>query len=163
MSYTYTDISQLPVASLYLEFRFDTVQDASYWDIGAVESANGIFTGMGTPGQTSAVIPSGSIFTSGTYTVPVNTPVLIQLQLDTQVYTWATSGHSNTATSDFQHTLSFARSGSVFNLPAGFTANSSDFGIVDNRFSVPEPRLTAIAGTCLILMLLRRRQTSSWW
>lgn len=158
MSYTNTDALQLPRASLYVEFRFDAVQDASYWDIGAVESANGIFTGMGTPGQTSAVIPIGSTFTSGTHTVPVNTPVLIQLQLDTQVYTWATSGNSNTATSDFQHTMSFALNGPVFNLPTGFTANSEDFGIVENRFTVPEPRVTALAGACLVLMLIRRRQ-----
>jgi hypothetical protein len=63
------------------------------------------------------------------------------------------------AVSDFSHTLTFARSGPVFNLAAGLTANSADAGIVNNVLAVPEPPAAwlALAGLALLRLRVRRR------
>jgi PEP-CTERM motif-containing protein len=56
---------------------------------------------------------------------------------------------------DFSHTLSFAASGPVFNLPTGYTVNSVDGGIVDNHFvtsTVPEPGTLILLGAGLLGM-----------
>ena len=45
---------------------------------------------------------------------------------------------SGSGYSDFQSTVSFPRSGPVFDLPPGYTVNSVSAGIVNNQF-VPEP------------------------
>jgi hypothetical protein len=38
----------------------------------------------------------------------------------------------------------------VFDLPAGFTANSAAFGIVDNQYVVPEPATAVLLGLAVI-------------
>jgi hypothetical protein len=43
---------------------------------------------------------------------------------------------------DFSHTLGFPTDGPVFNLPPGFTVNSAEGDIVDNRFVVPAQAAT---------------------
>ena len=70
------------------------------------------------------------------------------------------------ATSLFSDTFGFVVGGPVFDLPAGFTANSPTSFIVDNRFlppgavpAVPEPSsmLLLTGGLGLLTMLRRRR------
>ena len=54
------------------------------------------------------------------------------------------------ANADFFHSLSFATSGDVFNLPAGYTVNSVSGGIVNNRFvgaPVPLPSTLLLLGS----------------
>ena len=70
------------------------------------------------------------------------------------VNTVASLGTSGTT--DFGDPLSFAPSGPVFDLPAGWTANSISGNIVDNRFvgaAVPEPgALTLLASGALSML-----------
>lgn len=61
-------------------------------------------------------------------------------------------------TADFGSTLSFPKSGPVFDLPAGFTAHSASGHIVDNQV-VPEPGTSLLVGVGLgTLALVRRRR-----
>ena len=63
------------------------------------------------------------------------------------------------ASADYSNTFGFSQSGPVFNLPAGWTANSADGRIVANSFaSAPEPFVTPLALlSCLGLASVRRR------
>ena len=60
---------------------------------------------------------------------------------------------------DSGHTLTFARSGPVFNLGAGLTLNSVEAGIADNLLTpVPEPPAALVlAGLGLLAVRSRRR------
>jgi hypothetical protein len=58
--------------------------------------------------------------------------------------------------SDFTHTLSFSQGGPLFNLPAGWTANSTDGAIVNNQF-VPEPAFLSLFALAAPVILCRRR------
>jgi hypothetical protein len=59
---------------------------------------------------------------------------------------------------DFSHTLIFPTDGSVFNLPPGFTANSAEGDIVNNRFvspaqsATPEPASLTLFGLGVVSM-----------
>jgi hypothetical protein len=59
----------------------------------------------------------------------------------------------------FSNTLSFPRLGPAFNVPAGYTVNSSEAMIVDNRWigNVPEPSSSMLVGiAATVLSFLRR-------
>lgn len=101
---------------------------------------------------------------SGAFEVPTGVP----LDLDLQVQVVATSGDGGTAIStdalvDFSTTWSFPTLGPVFDLPPGFTVNSAEAGIADNRW-VPEPSgaATLLAAGLLATAGSRRRAASSW-
>jgi PEP-CTERM motif len=59
---------------------------------------------------------------------------------------------------DFFGTLTFPTSGSVFNLPPGFTVSSPSAGIVDNQL-VPEPEVVSLLALGAIGVLGRRRRS----
>jgi hypothetical protein len=62
------------------------------------------------------------------------------------------------ASVNFSDPLGFPQSGPVFNLPAGWTANSTDGTIVNNVFVAPEPSTWALVAVPLIgLAAIRRR------
>jgi hypothetical protein len=101
-------------------------------------------------------------------TVPVNTPFQILLQLAVVGTATANSGFDAflvkrvaEAASSFSHTFSFATAGDVFTLPAGYTVNSVEGNIVNNRFvglaaepePVPEPGPLALLATALLMMI----------
>lgn len=136
----------------------DGAQDHSERRLGRLnDSASGFFT-LGTPGQTSIAIPSGAVFATSIHTVPLNLPVLIVLQLDAWSPVYSGGNVTSTTTSDFQNTLTFARTGPVFNLAVGVTANSADFSIVDNRLAaVPESSAGILLGTGIAALAAIRR------
>lgn len=117
-----------------------------------VRSADGMLTNW---------YPMGGQITTQPFTVQANVPFLLEIQIQA-----GASGSGSFASqvpwtaeadSDFGNTLSFSTTRSVFNLPADYTANSADAGIVDNLFSVPEPAtlsLLALGG----LAVIRRRK-----
>lgn len=88
---------------------------------------------------------------SGTLRVPVNRPFTFYLELDpdADVFSDVTAGGdpdnpdkvgvSLDSLSDFGHTLTFASDRPVFDLPAGYTLDSAEAGIVGNVYTVPEP------------------------
>jgi hypothetical protein len=106
--------------------------------------------------------------TTGQFTVLNDQPFTVEVFL--QAYATALGDYresfSAEANSDFGGTLTFATDRPVFDLPAGYTANSVDGGIVDNVFvAVPEPGCVA-AGAVGVMALARRRGRtggrSSW-
>lgn len=84
--------------------------------------------------------PSPGTLTTPQFIVSANTPFTLRVILDTYGSANGSSlSHSGTSgASEFAHTLTFATSGNVFNLPTGYTANSADAGIQNNLFVVPE-------------------------
>lgn len=164
LSYSTTSIDPLheTFAGVATRVRIDGVTDHSERVIGRLyDSASGIFT-LGAPGQTSVTIPFATFITPTTFTVPLNVPVHVVLQLDAWGQVYSGGGVTSTVTSDFQNTLTFARTGPVFNLPPGLTANSIDFAIVDNRLAaVPEPSAGVLAGIGMVALGVLRRVRGS--
>lgn len=83
------------------------------------------------------------------WTLPVNTPFTLTLILNTSASVGVifADGYITSALSDFGSTLSFATDRPVFALPAGYTVNSVDAGVVDNAWMspVPEPGSALLA------------------
>jgi hypothetical protein len=103
-------------------------------------SSSGVLSGL-TGGPSSDVSVPFSVPISG----QANTPITVEAILG--INTVASLG--TMGTTDFGHTLSFAPSGPVFNLPPGWTANSISGNIVDNRFvgaAIPEPSSLTLLG-----------------
>lgn len=81
------------------------------------------------------------VVTSGSFTVPANTPFKLEVGLsaNASVSSMFINSSSSSANTDFSHTLTFAVDRPVFALPAGYTANSAQAGIVNNMFAMPCP------------------------
>jgi len=92
------------------------------------------------------------------FTMPVNTPFSMSLFLNVLAYTKVDFRDSFNAgaNTDFSGTLAFASDVPVFALPAGYTANSVEGGIVNNQF-VPEPSTALLVLTGLLGFAGRRR------
>lgn len=99
------------------------------------------------------------------FTLPVGVPLAGAMSLSSSTEVSA-QGRAQ-AQVDFLNTMSFALTGPVFDLPAGFTVNSPSLGIVDNRWifapqqqppSAPEPSLLFLMGAGAAAMLRRRHQ-----
>ena len=146
----------------------DTPQDAQ----------EGIFN---TPGE--AVFESGGVvrLTTPSFSVTPGIPFTFQLGIDagTSVqYVAATTALQPSfvfgdASADFSHTLSFPTDRPVFNLPPGFTVNSAEGDIVNNRFVVPaqaatpEPASLTLFGFGVVSMAgvrawRKRRRLPEW-
>lgn len=97
--------------------------------------------------------------TSPAFTVPVNTPFTIELQLyvTASVDGWENDTWDQIANADFGDTLTFATDVPVFNLPAGYTINSTEAGIQNNTYVAPEPATVAIFFAASALMFRRCR------
>ena len=83
-------------------------------------------------------------------TVGERLTVLVALRTQAAANLIFTDGFSDTFV-DFSHALGFPTDGPVFNLPDGYTANSSDGFIVNNRFSPGGPAPVPLSGTLLLL------------
>ncbi len=91
--------------------------------------------------------------------VPMNEPLAIGFSIAVGGEQSSTLGFGS-VTADFGHTLRFPTDRPVFDLPAGFTANSAAFGIVDNQYVVPEPATAVLLGLAVIGALGRQRRIS---
>ncbi|MBX7165540.1 MAG: PEP-CTERM sorting domain-containing protein [Pirellulales bacterium] len=105
-----------------------------------------------------------TVVTTGVFNVPVNTPFAIRFGMNTTTVLRTEYGSvfSMEVGVDFSHTAKFVTDGPAFNLPAGYTINSVDAGIVNNAYvAVPEPStlwLSAFGvGTIFIGAIARRR------
>lgn len=78
---------------------------------------------------------------SGTFTVPANTPFKLEVGLscNASVSSWFPNSSQSSASTDFSHTLTFATDRPTFQVPAGYTVNSAQAGIINNSFSLPCP------------------------
>ena len=90
-------------------------------------------------------------------TVPVNTPVNVQLRAIANALVNGDPGASF-ADVDFFNTLAFDPN-QPFTLPDGFTVNSASAGIVDNQV-VPEPASCLLIISGVAMLLLDRRKLS---
>lgn len=112
------------------------------------------FTGLNVAASQFTLFVGGR-GTSPTFTVPTGVPVQVSFTLETSFGLYTDLGQSF-FNSNFNNTMSFATRGPVFNLPPGYTVNG--FGIVDNRFGVPEPSTGLWALLMLGAVRLRRRR-----
>ncbi len=100
--------------------------------------------GVSTPPTTTGLLlnwgPDHTVATP-LWTLPVNTPFTLTLQLNVaaEVSVILGDGYITSALSDFGNTLSFATDRPVFGLPAGYSANSAEAGVIDNLFATPVP------------------------
>jgi hypothetical protein len=111
----------------------------------------------GIPSEGSIIVDT--IITTPTVLFAVGPSHILEIGLSVS----ANAGRIGNAEIDFAHTLSFPASGPVFNLPAGYTIDVPDLGILNNRFgtdggpSVPEPSSMVLTGGALIAASLLRR------
>jgi hypothetical protein len=102
------------------------------------------------------------IIVSNPFTVPTNTPFTIDVVFATVANVSYAPNESFTAQTniDFGSTFSFATDRPVFNLPAGYSAQSAEIGITDNALilPVPEPASLALLIPAAVLVLRRHRR-----
>ena len=106
------------------------------------------------------------LLTTPLFTVPVGVPITFSLSLATvsQVLVFD-RGAFALADTGFGHTLILPTGSPIFNLPTGFSAQSVDSLIVDNRWleaqSVPEPGALMMLGGFSVMgtaLIVRRRR-----
>lgn len=133
--------------------------------------ANGVMRisqGGGAPSTESSGLLVGAVFDGATandlvlgpFLFPVGQPVTLDLKLKTAARASSYGFYQVDAVSDFSHTLGLPTGSPVFDLPSGFSVDSSELGILDDRFVVvPEPRDFAfVAGICCAGLVLWRRR-----
>ncbi len=109
-----------------------------------------VFGGSGPSGIHSTNV--SSVITSPQFTVTANTPFSLEIRLQTSARPFGFGTViAGEASAEFLNTLTFAKSGTVFNLAGGYTANSIDAGISNNFGTVPLPgslllSISALAG-----------------
>ncbi|MFN9974902.1 MAG: hypothetical protein ACK58T_33920, partial [Phycisphaerae bacterium] len=85
--------------------------------------------------------PASAILISPVFVVPANTPLRIGISLSANASVSAplNAGSNPAANTDFGHTLTLATDRPVFTVPAGYTVNSVQAGIINNSFKRPCP------------------------
>jgi hypothetical protein len=106
-------------------------------------------------------------FTSTPIEVPLDVPISLRLTVGvidsisvrTPPFNLPSEGAWIDLIGDFGDTFGFASPAHLFNLPAGYTANSASGGIVDNASAshgVPEPGMLALLALWLVGVCWRR-------
>lgn len=118
-----------------------------------LSSYYGSSPGLSSTGILASWNPLTGDITSPSFMVEANVPFTMQIQLQADA---GASGYMQDSfilggNADFGSTLTFPTTGPVFNLPAGYTADSPDAGIVNNQYIAPEPTSLALAATCAVL------------
>ncbi len=142
---------------------------------GLLDFEGGAFERLGAPTSgfiNSGIVPtnySGGdvILTTPPVTVPTGVPIVYPLDFFATVIVQGVaqiSGHGHGLV-DASHSLEFPTDGPVFDLPPGFTVNSADGLIVDNRWvgavtevSVPEPPTLVLLASALPAI-----GVPAWW
>jgi hypothetical protein len=101
----------------------------------SLHNNDGLFAALG---PSDAWVVDGN-FQTPVFLVPVDTPLLLTVVLNASATAVTRDGAPVNAVTAFDHTLRFPLDTAVFNLPAGYTANSLQAGIVDNVSAVPLP------------------------
>ncbi len=134
---------------------FGFIQDSGFYNIyGGPEEdvfAGGIFASLG---RTEFI--SGD-FATPPRTFQVGVPQVFGLELIASASTNTSMAEPRFSRADFANTLAFAPGMPVFNLPAGYTANSVGGHVVNNVFlppAVPEPSGCVLA--CVLALAARR-------
>jgi hypothetical protein len=98
------------------------------------------------------------VLTTDPFTVTANTPFSLTFSLSDVTSAAISDGGAGNATAiaDFSNTLTFVDDRPVFDLPNGYTANSLEAGIIDNRFTpadgaaaIPEPSTLVMSSILL--------------
>jgi hypothetical protein len=109
-------------------------------------------------GILSNLIDSGN-FTTPTLSVTSGETVLLSLSLEAQARCRDSFGGPCGSSTNYLNTLGLRTTGPVFNLPAGWTANSLDGSIVNNVFvAVPEASTWALFALSLTGIFAARRR-----
>jgi hypothetical protein len=102
--------------------------------------------------------PEGDV-TTPVFNVQAGEPFSLELQLHTFA---GAAGDPAGANAAFGNTLSFAKTGPVFNLPSGYSADGPDAGIEDNQFTAaPEPAMPVLIAVALLCWCILPRQPSA--
>jgi hypothetical protein len=149
--------STLQSVVLTVEGLIDSHTFSNHIQIGDSAGASGFFTAPAS-GATSFSFSNATFSTAG-IVVPVGVPVWVYLNFNLQANLYAPVGTDAGGTIDFTNTVRLSTSGPVFNLPAGYSANSTDLNIVDNQLqTIPEPGTCALAAIGLAILSSRYRK-----
>jgi hypothetical protein len=111
-------------------------------------------------GDFRRVIRINANITTPEFVIPMNVPTNLGISIRTNGQQSSSLGFGRLSL-DFGHTLSFPKDRPVFDLPAGYNANSAALGIVDNQYVVPEPATAVLLGLAVIGGLAGRAGTRS--
>jgi hypothetical protein len=100
-----------------------------------------------------------AMITTPLFRVPTGVPITLEMELQSIVSSSSSVDGGGLAISTFSDTFSLPPTGPVFDLPAGFTVNSSQANIQDNRWlgadapsAVPEPSTLTLLGLGVMAM-----------
>lgn len=95
-----------------------------------------------------------SFFDTPIFNIPLNTMVSLAIELSAGASVTTQDGDSVAAMSDFSQTLLLGYNDLVFNLPSGYTANSSSLGITNNQFTSTQPSTPVPAPASALLLII---------
>ena len=120
----------------------------------------GVFSSAGLGSSTSI----NQVFETPSVEVAVGVPIPLVLSVGAGVALVSRDGSGVSGFADFLNTLAFPSTGPVFNLPNGYTASSTQAGIMDNKLAsataTPVPASWTLIGFCAALLgIIKLRRT----
>jgi hypothetical protein len=104
------------------------------------------------------------VLTTDLFTVTANTPFSLFFQLGVLAGVGLRDGGAGNASggADFSNTLTFVDDRPVFDLPNGYTANSLEAGIVNNRFAPADDAPVVPEPACLVQLAVGIAGLAAW-